>query len=284
MRAIWKGYLKIGLVTIPVKMVNATARKRSIQFHMLHAECGSRLSQKLYCRICGREVRDEEVVRGYEFEKDRYVIVRDEDLEKVKKESTGVIEVLRFVKEGEISPIYYSDCYYLVPDGKIAIEPFSLFLRAMEEKRVGALAKTIMRNREHLLCLAPLHRTFVVYGLRFHEEVENVDRLEGIEEISKMPIDEKALILAKRLIEGMEGEFVPSEFRDEYTEEVQRMIMAKVKGEEIKVMREKEKAKVVSLLQALEKSIEEMRGVAKRGVVRAGKRTEEARKRKAEDA
>jgi DNA end-binding protein Ku len=282
MRAIWKGHLKIGLVTIPVKMISATTKKRSIQFHLIHLECGSRLSQRLYCKVCQKEVKDEEVVRGYEFEKDRYVIVKDEDLEKLRKESTGMIEVFRFVAEREIDPIYYSDCYYLLPDGKIAIEAFSLFLRAMEEKKVGALAKTVMRNREHLLCLTPLNGTFVVYGLRFYEEIERPENLEGLQEVSRIPIDTKALSLAKMLIENMAGPFVPSEFKDEYTEQVERMIMAKLKGEELESVRQKERAKVLDLLQALQKSIEE-REIPQKGIVTAGKRQRERRKRKVED-
>lgn len=273
MKPIWKGYLRISLVTIPVKMFSAVSKKKSVQFNLLHKDCKTRIKQKTYCPVCNKELSDSEIVRGYQYEKNAFVIVTDEELEKVKKESTEVIEVLKFINEGEVHPLYYNEPYYLIPDGKTAEEAFSLFLRAMGDTKKSALGKVIMRNREHFLLIRPHNNTLIAYSLHYPEEIQSIEKIEGAG-IERSTLDKNALNLTKTLIQGMSSEFSPEEFRDEYYEAVMEIIRSKIEGKEIEVKREPERAKVISIMDALEKSImqTQKKALPRKAMAVAGKR------------
>lgn len=289
MRAIWKGYLKVSLVTIPIKLYNAVNKRKSIQFNLLHNECKTRIKQKTFCPACNRDISDEEIVRGYQYGKDMFVIITDEDLQKVKKESTEAIEILKFIDEREIHPIYYSESYYIVPDGKIGEEAFSLFHKAMSETRKAALAKVVLRNREHLFSISPYNRSFIAYGLYYPDEIQKIEKIEGLEEIGKISLDTNAISMAKAVINNMSGSFKPEEYVDEYSQGLMDIIKAKIEGEEIKVKPEVERAKVISLMDALEKSLKETektREIPRKEMATAGRKVKKAqiKEEKAVDA
>lgn len=280
MRAIWKGYLKVSLVTIPIKLYNAINKRKSIQFNLLHNECKTRIKQKTFCPNCNRELSDDEIVRGYQYGKDMFVIITDEDLLKVKKESTEAIEILKFIDVGKIHPIYYSESYYIVPDGKIGAEAFSLFHKAMSETKKTALAKVVLRNREHLFSISPYNGTFIAYGLYYPDEIQRIEKIEELEEIGKVSLDSNALSMAKAVINNMSGDFRPEEFVDEYSQGLMEIIKAKIEGEEIKVKPEVERAKVISLMDALEKSLKETeksKEIPRKEMATAGKKPKKAR-------
>ena len=279
MKAVWKGHLKCGLVLIPIKMYHAISQK-SIHFNLLHKDCLGKVKLEKVCSKCGKRLSPEEIVKGYPYGKDRYIIVTDEDIEKAKRESTDFIEIIQFVDDSEIHPIYYSNSHYLAPDGEAGFEAFALFHQAMIETKKAALAKIVMRNREYLLALKPYNGTMIAFTLYYHQEIKNLKEIEDIEKIKKIQIDQKALNMAKILIDNLSGNFEPEKYCDEYTETLMAIIKAKAEGEEIKVSPKVEKEKVISLMDALQRSIEEVAEVPKKKMAVAGKKTKAKKVRK----
>jgi DNA end-binding protein Ku len=273
MRTEWKGYLKFRLVTIPIKMYGAITAKKTVPFHLLHEKCKSRIRHQNFCPTDGRVVADEEIVRGYEYGKDMYVIVTDEEIEKAKMESTEVIEVLKMVKDDQIGPIYYSGSHYLAPDGKVAAEAFVLFLRAMEDAGRTALARVVLRNREHLFAIKPYNGALIAYGLHYYEQIIGMDGIEGLEGLEKVKVDAENLKMARDLIKNMSGDFIPDEFADQYNRTLLEIIREKAEGGEIKTTPRVEGAKIINLMEALKKSVREAEHKpekAKKGMATAG--------------
>ena len=280
MKIMWKGYIKLSLVTIPVKMYNAVIKRRSIQFHQLHRDCKNRIREQKFCPVCDKVLADNDILRGYEYAKDSYVVISDEELRRAQKESTEAIEVVKMVDDRQIDPIYYLDSHYLVPDGKIGAEAFALFYKAMSEAKKTALAKMVMKNREHLLAIKPYNGSLIAYTLHYPEEIQGVDKIEEAETVGKVEVAPNGLAMARSVVENMSGDFVPEEYKDEYAEAVLQMVESKSKGEEIKVEPRAEKAKAINLMDALKKSVLETkrRGEApKKAMATAGKRVKEVR-------
>jgi DNA end-binding protein Ku len=273
MRAIWKGYLKCSLVTIPVKMFTA-AVKRGLQFHLYHAKCGSQIRQENVCPACGRTLESDEIVKGYRYGKDLHVVVTDEDFAKARKESTDTIEILKFVDAGQINPIYYTDSYYLAPDGQAGAEAFAVFLQAMQETGKTAVARAVMRNREYLYNLRPLDGAFVAFVMHYPDEVKSVREIEEVAALARVKVGGDNLAMAKTLIQHLSGDFVPEQYRDEYTETLLQIIRAKAKGQEVKVEPRVERAKVINLMEALKQSVAAAapEAPAKKEMARAGRR------------
>ncbi len=285
MRTEWKGYLKFRLVTIPIKMYGAITAKKTVPFHLLHEKCKSRIRHQNFCPTDGRVVADEEIVRGYEYGKDMYVIVTDEEIEKAKMESTEVIEVLKMVKDDQIGPIYYSGSHYLAPDGKVAAEAFVLFLRAMEDAGRTALARVVLRNREHLFAIKPYNGALIAYALHYHEQISGMDGIEGLEELEKIKVDAENLNMARDLIKNMSGDFIPDEFADQYNRTLMEIIREKAEGGEIKTTPRVEGAKIINLMEALKKSVREAEHKpekAKKGMATAGLKRPPGPRRKKE--
>lgn len=278
MRAIWKGYIKFSLVSIPVKMYTAT-KQRLISFDLLHKDCGTKIKQERLCPRCNKVLSSEELVRGYKYGKDLYIVVTDEDLEKARKETTDAIEIVKFVDERSIHPIYFTDSHYLAPDGKAGAEAFALLHRALLELHKCALAKVVMRNREYPLAIRPYNGTLIAFNLHYPDEIVAVDQVEEGEAVKETKLDEKSLKLAKTLVENLSGDFVPEEFTDEYTQTLLNIIKAKAEGEEYRVEAKPEAEKVISLMEALKRSVEvtKRRELPKKGMVTAGGRGGEAR-------
>jgi DNA end-binding protein Ku len=254
MNPIWKGYLKINLVMIPVKMYNAT-KSVSFQFHLLHKDCGTRIKEEITCPKHEKRLSRDEVVRGYQYGKDEYVLISPEDLEKARKENENTMEIVAFVDDREVDPIYYSDSHYFVPDGKPAEEAFVVFLKAMAEEKKTALARAVLRNREHLFSIHPHEGSMLAFTLHYAEEIQDIKSIGEIQKLAKQQVDQKALTMAKTLIQTVGGEFSPEDFVDEYTQTLTKIIKAKIEGKEIQIAPRVEKAKVINLMEALEKSV-----------------------------
>jgi DNA end-binding protein Ku len=271
MRAIWKGYLKCSLVTIPIKMFTAVT-KRPLQFHLYHKTCGSRIRQQNLCPVCGRTLGPEDIVKGYQYGKDLHVVLTDEDFAKAQKESTDTISILKFVDAGQISPIYYNDAYYLAPDGTAGAEAFAVFHRAMTETGKTAVARAVMRNREYLYNLRPYHSAMVAYAMRYPQEIRDVTEIEAASEITQIAISDDNLEMAKTIIGHLSGDFVPADYRDEYTETLEALIRAKAEGQEVTPEPKLEREKVVNLMEALKKSVTATAPAPKKEMARAGER------------
>jgi DNA end-binding protein Ku len=258
MRAIWKGYIKFSLVTIPVKVFKAT-KSGAIQFNLLHAKCRAPLKIERKCAKCGSVVGAEEIVRGYKYGKDQYVVVTDSDFEKVAVESTHTINIAQFVKEEEIDPIYFDESYYIAPDGSAAIEAYTLLRKIMEREGKIAIAKVVIRNKEQLVAIRPYKNAFVLSTMFYPKEVKGVDELGEIEGVE---IQAQEINLAHQLVKNFSRAFNPDEYRDEYTQKLLEIINAKISGKEVEAPKP-EVGKVLSLMEALKQSVEQSATMAK---------------------
>ena len=252
-RPTWKGFMKISLVNVPVRVFPATDSAATISFNQLHAECQTRIQQKRWCPNCQREVPISEIAKGYEFEKGRYVVMNEDDLAKVRPESTRVIDLVQFADAASIDPIYFERPYYLAPDGAMATEAFAVMREGMKGK--AGIGKLALYGREYLVAVQPRERGMVMYTMRHAKELRS---MENIEELDNVPLKIKPeeIKLAKQVIENFEADLNLSEFRDEYQEELQRIIDAKIAGEEVVATTEEAPPKVVNLMDALRQSLD----------------------------
>ena len=253
-RATWKGYLKISLVNIPIKVFPATESSGSISFNQLHAECQTRIQQKKWCPHCEREVPNAEIVKGFEFEKGRYVIMADEDLEKVRPASTRVIDLVQFSDAAALDPMYVDRTYYLAPDGGIAADAFAVMRDGMRGK-IG-IGKLALYGREYLVAVRPFERGIVMHTLHHAAEMRGID---SVEELNAVPASVKPeeMKLARQVIQMFEQPLNLADYKDEYRAGLQAVIDAKIAGEEVVAASSGEAPpKVVNLMDALKKSLD----------------------------
>jgi len=252
-RATWKGYLKISLVNIPIKVFPATEASGAISFNQLHAECQTRIQQKKWCPHHDREVSNAEIVKGFEFEKGRYVIVSDEDLEKVRPESTRIIDLVQFADATSLDPMYVDRTYYLAPDGAVAAGAFAVMRDGMRGK-VG-IGKLALYGREYLVAVRPFERGIVMHTLHHAAEMRGID---SIDELDAVPatVKPEEMKLARQVIQTFEQPLDLADYKDEYREGLQRIIDAKIAGEEIVATSAEAPPKVVNLMEALKKSLD----------------------------
>src|SRR5437016_6934400 len=224
-RATWKGFLKISLVNIPIKVFPATESSATISFNQLHGECQTRIQQKRWCARCNREVPNSEIVKGYEFEKGRYVIMSDEDFDKVRPESTRVIDLVQFAEDSTIDPMYVDRAYYLAPDGKMAADAFAVMRDGMKGK-VG-IGKLALYGREYLVAVRPQGRGIVMYTLHHAAEIRSIDAVEELNAVSAT-VKPEEMRLARQVIGTFEGPLNLKDNKDEYREGLQPVIDAKI--------------------------------------------------------
>src|SRR6058998_392313 len=236
-RPTWKGFLKVSLVNIPVKVFPATESSGTISFNQLHGACQTRIQQKRWCPRCNREVPNSEIVKGYEFDKGRYVIMAEEDFDKVRPESTRVIDLVQFADDSAIDPMYVDRTYYLAPDGPVASDAFAVMREGMQGK-VG-VGKLALYGREYLVAVKPHQRGIVMYTLHHAAEIRGIDQ---IEELNSVPakVKPEEIKLAKQVIETFDGPLNLADYKDEYREGLQAIIDAKIAGKEIVAMAEPE--------------------------------------------
>ena len=280
-RSTWKGYLKVSLVTVPVRVFPATNATGVVRFNQLHAECQTRIRQKKWCEECDREVDKSEIVKGYEFDKGRYVVVDDEDIAKAKPESTRIINLLRFADVDSIDPIYVERPYYLAPDGKVAAGAFAVLREALQGK--AGIGKLALLGREYLVAVQPRDKGLMMLTLRAASEVR---RMSAIDELEDLPetVDDAEVQLARQVIGTFAGELDLSEFTDEYQAELRRIIDAKVAGEEVVETEADSPAKVVNLMEALRKSLDQVSASKKKPVKAPAKRGAKATARRSSRA
>ncbi len=251
MKAIWKGSITLALVSIPVKVYGAT-HHRGISFRLLHRPCSTPLRYEKFCPTCNREVGREEIVHGYEYEKGRFVTITDEELEKVAIKTSKAIEILKFVDPREVEPTFYDRAFYLEPQegGERA---YTLLREIMRMTDKVGLAKIAMREREHIGVIRIWGKTLVLHTLYYADEVMRPEALHIPEGIR---LEEEELSLARELVKHFTGPFDIERYHDEFRESLMELIRAKIEGKEIKVPPKREVEKVVSLMEALKKSLE----------------------------
>jgi DNA end-binding protein Ku len=270
-RPIWKGAITFGMISIPVKLYGATESK-DLAFNTLHAECKSRLKQKRWCPVHDREVTADEVVRAYEYVKDQYIEVLDEDLDKMPMPSKHTIELTSFVKQSDIDPVYFERTYYLEPD-QVGLKPYALLLRALKTKQVSAVAKIALRNKESLCVLRPSENNLLMLEtLYYPDEIRTAD----LQAAPDVMVSQPELNMALSLVEMLEEPFDPKKYHDEYRNALLEVIEAKRTGQELVAAPETPMPQTVDLMAALKASLE----AAKKGkAVAEAEPAAEAKKR-----
>ncbi len=230
------------------------ARSQSVSFNQIHKECNSRIKYDKRCPTCERSVRGDEIVKGYEYAKEQYVVLDEGDFSNVRLESNKSIAIVQFVTKGEIDPLYYHGSHYVVPDGPVAVESFTTVLKAMEDKGRIAIAKVVMSNKEQIVAVRPKDGALVMSVLYYADEVRG---LSGIEELKDPPeVNSQELALATQLIDSITKPFEPGELKDGYRHAILDVIKAKVEGKEIVEPPRVETGKVINLMEALKHSLE----------------------------
>ncbi len=259
MRAIWKGHIRFSLVTIPVRIYNAVDTDQHISFNQLHKEDNGPIGYEKKCKKCGKVVTNDDIVKGYPYEPERYVIVEKDDLEKVKLKSTKIIEIEGFIDAKDVPPTLYESPYYAGPDGPVAVKAFSLLAATLKETKKMGIGKVVLRDREDVVMITPMENGICLYKLRAPHEVRKISE---VPQLDGKVIDKKQLDLAKSLVESMKTTLNKLDLSDKYNDALREMIEAKVEGKQIVRVEEEEKP-TVDIMTALKQSIEQAKGQRK---------------------
>src|SRR5215472_10490075 len=250
---VWKGHLTFGLVSFPVRLFSA-ARGETISFNMLHKSDYSRIKQVIYCQAEDKPVPRNELVKGYEYEKDRYVVIDDEEIKKVAPKTAKVMEILEFVKADQVDPIYLESSYYMAPE-EGGEKPYALLFEALRETKYYGVAKVAMHNREHIVILRPTGKGVVLHTMFYADEIRQVEEFRTDTSVVK----EKELGLAKMLIESLLSEFEPEKYSDNYRGNLQKMIQAKLEGQNVVETPAPHIAPVIDIMEALKRGLAEQK-------------------------
>jgi len=258
-RSIWTGAISFGLVSVPVKLYSAVSSK-TVRFHQLHAADNVRIQQKRFCPADGEEVAYEDIVKGYEIARERYVVITPEELASIEPQKSRTIEIEDFVELAEIDPIFYDHPYYLVPAAGGA-KPYRLLLEAMSASEKVAIARVVLRSKEQLVAIRPTGDVLAMATMNFADEIVPADHLEELPD-SEVTTSDRELKIARQLVESLAAPFEPEKYRDTYRDAVLSMIERKAQGEEVTVAvpAPEEPTAAPDLMSALQASLDQVRG------------------------
>lgn len=268
MKAIWKGHIRFSLVTIPVLVYNAVDTKQAISFNLLHRRDHGPIGYDKRCKKCNTVVASDEIVKGYPYEPDQYVIVEKEDLDRINLKSTKIIEIEGFIDAGEVPAALYESPYYAGPDGPVAVQAYTLLAAALRETGKTGIGKVVLRDREDIVMIAPYENALALYKLRSPSEIRNVSE---IPQLDGKSVDQEGLKLARSLVESMSTTLDKIDLTDRYHDALRAIIEAKVAGKEVVTVEEAEKP-VVDIMTALKQSIERAKAMKKPMEKAVGKR------------
>jgi DNA end-binding protein Ku len=260
-RAYWKGYLKLSLVSCPVQLFPALSAREKTRFHQINRKTGNRIK---YCKldaVTGEPVSDEEIVKGYEVRKGRYVEITDDELEAVAIESTHTIEIDQFVPKSEIDELYWNIPYYIAPEGEVGQQAFAVIREAIKKKDMVALGHVVLTTREHVIAVEPRGKGMLGVTLRYPYEIRKAAHY--FNEIPDEKVPKDMLDLAVHIVETRAGHFEPEKFVDHYENALKELIKKKQRGEKIEKPKERPRAEVISLMDALRQSAAAERGGAR---------------------
>ncbi|MGP4082240.1 non-homologous end joining protein Ku [Pseudalkalibacillus sp. R45] len=271
MHTMWKGSISFGLVTIPIKLFAATENK-DIKMRQLHKECHNPIKYDKTCPVCEKSLEQNEIIKAYEYEPNKFVELEKEELEALTKEQTKSIEIVDFVHLSEVDPIYFDRSYFIGP-GENGSKPYSLLKKAMDDSGKIAIAKVMIRSKQHLAVVRVYDKGLVLETIHYPDEVRSIDLVPEIPE--DVDLNQKELDMAIQLIDQLTAEFDPEKYHDDYREELMGAIESKIKGEQIKVSKERPKANVVDLMDALQASIDDTKPKKKKKTTRKKKASSE---------
>ncbi len=261
---VWKGHLTFGLISIPLRLSSA-ARGERVSFNQLHKECHTRLRQPLFCPTCNRMIERTEIEKGYEYEKDQYVLFTDEDLEKIAPPSARTMEILQFVKRDEVDPLHFDASYFAMPE-EAGQKAYQLLVEAMAESGYVAIAKLSMHQREYTVVIRPRANGLTLHTMYYVNEIRQVAEYG---QTSNVEVKEPEKKLARQLIESLAATFEPEKYRDEYQESVKALIAAKLEGRQVAAAPQPQLAPVIDLMEALKKSLADRQAAPQRPPTRA---------------
>jgi DNA end-binding protein Ku len=253
MRAIWKGHIQFSLVTIPIRIYNAIDTGQTISFNLLSKEGHNPVAYEKKDKVTGEPLRQEDIVKGYQYEPGQYVIIEDEDFAKVRLKSTRLIDIEGFVKKEEVHPTLYESPYFIGPDGEVAAKTYGLLMHTLKESGKIGVGKVVLRDRETPVLLTPHEQGIMMYRLRYPHEVRSIREVPQLLEVK---VDKDQLKMAKTLVDSMTKKFSQIEMKDHYYDALKEIIDAKVAGKEIVTVQEEE-PKVVDIMTALKASIDQ---------------------------
>jgi DNA end-binding protein Ku len=253
MRAIWKGHIQFSLVTIPVRIYNAIDSGQTISFNLLSKEGHNPVSYEKKDKVTGQSLKAEDIVKGYQYEPRQFVIIEQEDLDKVRLKSTRIIEIEGFVKEDEVHPTLFEAPYFIGPDGDMAAKTYGLLCQTLKESGKIGVGKVVLRDRETPVLINPHEGGMLMYRLRYPSEVKH---MREVPQLLEVKTDKEQLKLAKSLVDSMTTKFSKIEMKDHYYDALKAIIDAKISGKEIVTVTEEE-PKVVDIMTALKASIEQ---------------------------
>ena len=256
-RPSWTGNLKLSLITVPIRMYRAVSSTARTSLNMLHEGCNQRIHYQYTCPVHG-EVDKDDIVKGFQYEKGKYVVLDEETLDKVKVETSRTLEIVQFVAEEDLDPVYYDTPYYLAPDGPVAEEAFRVLREAMRRTGKAAIGRVTMAGHEHIVAIRPENRGLLLTTLHYGREVRSAAPY--FTEIKEEEVKEEELDLARQLIENKSKAFDPAAFRDRYEEALQQTIEAKVQGREPEIVQVEESGKLVDFMEALKRSLAQETG------------------------
>ena len=259
MRSIWKGHIRFSLVTIPIRIYNAVDTEETIRFNQLHKEDNGAVGYDKKCKKCGKALTADEIVKGYQFEPDQYVIVSPEDMEKIKLKSTKVIDIEGFIDASEVHPTLYESPYFAGPDGVVAAKTYSLLSQALKASGKVGIGKVVLRDREEVVMISPLEGGIVLYKMRNPKELR---KIESVPQLEHKEANKDELKLSVNLVESMASTLEELDLTDRYRDALREMIDAKIAGREIVSVQEEEKP-VVDIMSALKQSIENIKASKK---------------------
>jgi len=278
MKALWKGAITFGLISIPVRLYSAVSEK-GLKFHLLHEEDGGRIRYKRECAKCGKEVSWDDIVKGYEYSKDHYVQFTEDELDAVDVDSVRAIDVVAFVPLESIDPIYFNKTYYVAPEPS-GLKAYRLLQEALEAEGQVGVAKVALRDKEHLATVRLKDDVFVLETMHWPDEIRQPD----FEELDKkIDVRDAEVKMARQLVQQLSDDFNPEEFQDEYRVALERLVEQKVEGQEITVAEvpQEEPTKVVDLMEALKASVEAAKKNKKTTATPKKKTTKTTAKRRA---
>ncbi|HEV2992458.1 MAG TPA: Ku protein [Candidatus Angelobacter sp.] len=251
--SVWTGYLTFGLISMPVRLFSG-ARGSRVSFHMLHRDDLTRVKQQLFCPNDERVLERSEIVKGYEYRKDEYVVIEPEEIKKIEPKTAKAMEILEFVKHEEIDPIYFESSYYLMPE-EAGKKPYSLLTRALEETKHVAIAKLAMHNREYTVFLRPYHGGLMLHTMYYQEEIRNVPNFGE----TQANLKDAEVKVAHQLINALAAEWDPTKYYDTFEENIKKLIKARLEGKEVvPVEKPRKTAPPIDLMAALKQSLAQM--------------------------
>ena len=263
--SVWSGYLTFGLISMPVRLFSG-ARSSSISFHMLHRDDLHRVKQQLICPVEDRVVGRDEIVKGYEYRKDEYVVIEPDEIKKIEPRTAKAMEILEFVKESDVDPVFFESSYYMVPE-EAGRRPYALLTKALEESEYVGIAKLTMHNREYTVFLRPHKGGIMLHTMYYSEEVRELESF-GAPDVE---LKEAEVKVAKQLIQALAGPWDPDKYHDTFQENLKKLIQAKLEGGKVaEVEKPKKMAPVVDLMAALKESLAQMEGRKKPAAAAAG--------------